>query len=161
MIETQEQAPVRITEERLAEKLHYAETASVSFAKCGREEVAAIWREDASLLGELQRARKELAALYEKLRDSHAVHTSILRGEIALKREAAIHIAGLPANIADIAIAGREMAKAIERFLWEPLYTGSNKYICRCCHSSAGKPHFPDCEISAALENYRKITEGL
>ena len=44
----------------------------------------------------VERSSDETFAL---LKDSHAVHVNILRGQIALTKEQAIHIAGLPADI--------------------------------------------------------------
>lgn len=53
-----------------------------------------------------------LADVEAWLKDSTAMHSNILRGDIALTREQAIHIAGLPADIeAQLVAANRKIAE--------------------------------------------------
>ena len=63
--------------------------------------------------------KARLEALESSLKDSAIVHTNILRGTIALTKAQAIHIAGLPADIAaqleEALRVLRRMVNSVER----------------------------------------------
>jgi hypothetical protein len=52
-----------------------------------------------SAILDLETALARIAELEAALKDSATIHSNILRGDIALTKEQAIHIAGLPADI--------------------------------------------------------------
>jgi hypothetical protein len=61
-----------------------------------------MWRKECkALIERIARAEQTVAALS----DPNRVHTCILRGEIALTKEQAIHIAGLPADVEERMVA--------------------------------------------------------
>ncbi len=73
-----------------------------------------------NLVKRVSKAEAEVQRLREELADPAKVHASILRGTIALTKEQAIHIAGLPADIAAI-IAERDALKEQVRKLTQPV----------------------------------------
>lgn len=105
------------------------------------------WHDLDKLIERASRAEAALEALQVALKDSAAVHINILRGDIALTKAQAIHIAGLPADI----------EQQLEALQWTPISEtnlptyGCEVYGSHCSHLS----HVTEGMLRWAYKDYK------